>query len=820
MNLISALYSKVKGLIDYVVTYWKKPPKGQYVSNKEILNYSLGGMGIMLVSSFIAHFAIGAGSLLLGAAIGLRPMHLQTLATVLTVIQFFMYIIRGKIVDNTRTKWGRFRPYIALGSIPVMILAIIFLFINFEHKTYNEKLILTMIFCISIYVLMPFFTDSHGELRSVITPNSAERTKIISVSQIIASFAPTIVNLFFPILSDLTGGLTKINTYRYIALPMGVIGVFMALFCAFGTKERVVMSKNYVQKSSIFRDMSDVWRNKYWWIRHISGLVGAFEGAYGAIFGWMFVYGTQNMAAYGVLQTVLGTASLISMVITPYLLRLFGNRRLMLIHNALNVVLIGIMCVTFSNWVIFFILYYINTIINQLTIVYDPAIHAEVKDYQQYISDKRMDFTFGAAGQITLPIGIALGYVIPIIYEAWGITTNFDILYDPRVRYEIFYILCGISVLGAAMNLIPLFFFRLSRQKHRIIVAVLRYRATLIDYYLTGDSVSPYAVKELVEDVNMINETTAMESPNIKEYKAALKQAYLMPKKNAEETQAYKEALKQAKAMPKDTYENRKARNEAILVSKELLVTKNERKAAIKKAFKEMEGAENILFLKDGIKEIWNKELSKYDNDFEQVKICCYEKLSAVSPNELINLTENDFTACLNCLDGQSKTLITGKPNKDYIKAKKFYAKFIKQLNKMKNKIVKIYGAGEIIVPDPADIEIANALPSSTKEEIKFRKQEISRLEKINKDYSNAVQLYLNVNDKLLKYRASKLYDEVAALYERSVADVMRIDEETRLREEQEDAAKKEEFARLKQERQNKKEAKKNRYNSENGGDQ
>lgn len=820
MNLFTTTYQKVKGVVDYVITYWKKPPKGQYVSNKEILNYSLGGMGVMLIGSFVAHLGIGAGSMLLGAAIGLRPMHLQTLATILTVIQFFMYIIRGKLVDNTRTKWGRFRPYIALGSIPIMVLSTIFLFINFEHKTYNEKLILTMIFCMSIHILVPFFTDSHGELRSVITPNSAERTRIISVSSIISSFAPTIVNLFFPILSDFTGGLTKINTYRYIALPMGLIGVFMALFCAFGTKERVVMSKNYVQKSSIFRDMSDVWKNKYWWIRHVSGLLGVFEAAYTAIFGWMFIYGTQNMAAYGVLQTVLGTASLISMAITPFLLRLFGNRRLMLLHNALNVVLIAIMCVTFSNWLIFFILYYINSIINQLTIVYDPAIHAEVKDFQQYISDKRMDFTFGAAGQITMPITIALGFVVPIIYEAWGITTNFDILYDPRIRYEIFYVLCGLSVLGAAMNLFPLFFFRLSRQKHRIIVAVLRYRATLVDYYIGGDTFSPYAVKELVEDVNMINETMAMESPNLKEYKSALKKAYKLPKRNAEETLAYKQALKIAKALPKDNKDDRIIRNEAIQVAKALLVTKNTRKAAIKKAFKDMQEAENILFLKDGIKEIWDKEMTKYDNDFEQVKICCYEKLASVSPNELIHLTENDFASCFNCLEGQSKTLSTGKPNKDYIKAKKFYARFIKQLNKMKHKIIKIYGVNDIIVPDTAEIEIANALPSSTKDEIKLRRQAISRLEKINKDYSNAVHLYLNVNDKLLKYRASKLYNEVEALYESSVADVMRIDEETRLRDEAEALAKKEEFARLKQERQNKKDAKKNRRNDKNGGDQ
>lgn len=109
-------------------------------------------------------------------------------------------------------------------------------------------------------------------------------------------------------------------------------------------------------------------------------------------------------------------------------------------------------------------------------------MHSEVKDYQQYISGKRMDFMFGVAGLIGTPVTMLTGLAIPYVYECMGLTTNYDILYDPNVRNTMFYILCLLSIVGAIMNLIPFSFYSLSREKHRNIIKVLRYRALFDDY--------------------------------------------------------------------------------------------------------------------------------------------------------------------------------------------------------------------------------------------------------------------------------------------------------------------------------------------------
>lgn len=809
MKKIKQLVGKGKNALENVVTYWNKPAKGEYVSYKEIINYSVGGMGQNMVLYLTGFFGFGISNLLIASAIGIRPLHIQNMATIMTIVQVVMAIVRGKLVDNTRTKWGRFRPYIALASIPIVVLSAIFLFLNFEVMSYNQKLAIVFAFGMSIQVIQPLFADSYTELRTVISPNSNERAKVITLSAIVYSIAPTVYNLFIPILSDFTGGFTNINTYKFVVLPVGVLGVFMSLFAAFGCKERVVAAENYVQKSNIFHDIMEVWKNKYWWIRNISGLVGGLEGAYLVIFGWIFIYDTQNMTSYGLFNTILGTASLISMAITPFLLKKLGNKRIMIFHNLVNIVFIAFMCFTFTNWVIFFILYYLNTVANQLIIVYDPAIHSEVKDYQQYISDKRMDFTFGAAGQINLPVTIALAYIVPIVYEAMGVTTNYDIIYDPRIRYNFFYVLCGISVLGATLNLLPLLFYRLSREKHTVIITALRYRAVLEDYYLTGN-VEPHRIKELVEDVNNINEIKQTDMPNIKELKAEWLKCYKMPKDDKAEREEYKRAKAQAMAMPKNSKEEKIARREAIEKCSEILVTRNTRKTAIKQARLAYEEGERIVNLKDGISEIWETELSKFDVEKERVRINCYEKLMSYQPNELKDISEKDFEDCLTANLSVADNLSDEAKDKSRQKSLKVYNNFIKKVNKMKENITKVYGGGSIVVPNEEDVKRVNEMPETTKEELKLKREEIAKIDKINSNYNKAVGLYVSAKEKLIKYESTKLYSEVEKLYEQAVIDARILDEEEAAEDARIKKEKIDELERLKKEKADKKMARKN----------
>ena len=519
MNVVKLVSSVFKD----VTSHWKRPAEGNFVSYKEIVNLGLGGMGNNFTMVLVGYMGLNAGNTLLGSTIGIRPLHLQYMLTIQTVLNVLFFFVRAHIVDNTRTKWGRFRPYIAFMGIPLAIMSVIFVFLPFQTMAYNDKLLCVFVFAITISMVQPLFTDTYSELQTVITPNSEERAKVISINSLIYSFAPTVTGLFVPILSNITGGYTNINTYRYVLAPVTILGLGLNFFTAIGCKERVVTSSSYVQKVGIIEGAFMIFRNKHWWIRTIAGLIGFLESATGVFFGWIYIYGVQDMTSYGILNTVMGTASGIAMAITPFLLKKLGNRKLLIYHNLINVFLLFILMFTFKVPTIMFIIMYMNNLINALSIVYNQVMHSEVKDYQQYICGYRMDFVFGLAGMITMPITLMTGYVIPYVYECYGLTTNYDILYDPNVRNSLFFVLCILSIIGAVLNLIPYFFYSMSKEKHRNIVRVLRYRA-LFDDFETGDF-NADIIKNGVEAVRSGLELNDKPVPDLKALKAEIKNA-------------------------------------------------------------------------------------------------------------------------------------------------------------------------------------------------------------------------------------------------------------------------------------------------------
>ena len=530
-----------------LTTHWKRPAQGNFVSYKEIINLGLGGMGNQFTMVLVGYMGLNAGNTLLGSTIGIRPLHLQYMLTFQTILNVLFFFIRAHIVDNTRTKWGRFRPYIAFAGIPLAIMSVIFVFLPFNTMSYNDKLICVFAFAITISMIQPLFTDTYSELQTVITPNSEERAKVLSINSLIYSFAPTLTGLFVPILSNLTGGYTNINTYRYVLAPVTLLGLGLNFFTAFGCRERVVTSSSYVQKVGIIEGAFMILKNKHWWIRTIAGLIGFLEGATGVFFGWIYIYSVQDMTTYGILNTVMGTASGIAMAITPFLLKKLGNKKLLIYHNLLNIVFLVILMFTFKVPTIMFIIMYMNALVNALSLVYNQVMHSEVKDYQQYICGYRMDFVFGLAGMITMPITLLTGYVIPYVYECFGLTTNYDILYDPNVRNSLFLVLCVLAIVGAILNLIPFCFYSMSKEKHQNIIRVLRYRA-LFDDFETGDF-NADIIKNGVEAVRSGLELNDSPAPDLKKLKADIKSA------KGEQKELAKKAYQKAKSFAADQAE-------------------------------------------------------------------------------------------------------------------------------------------------------------------------------------------------------------------------------------------------------------------------
>lgn len=337
------------------------------------------------------------------------------------------------------------------------------------------------------------------------SPNTEERTDIMSVGQIVFSFAPTITNLVIPALAPLTGGLNDIRTYRIIYPVFTLVGLGLTYFIYAKTNERIIYSKSENRSLRFSDALRSAAKNKYYWITNVATWIGFLESAYLTILQWTFVYAMPEKQAWlGVANTVIGNGALWAMLIAPFLIRRFGKRNLLIWCNVANIFLLATLYFSYQNIWFIMIICYVNNFINVFGNIYNPGIQADMKDYHQWKTGERIDGMFGVLGIIGTVIGFGTGYVLPALYKMCGLNTDYDVLYDAATRNNIFRMLIISSIIGALLNCIPFLFYDLTEEKHYGMMKVIRLRAALDDY--TTGSVDANELKECAQIIRAAEE--------------------------------------------------------------------------------------------------------------------------------------------------------------------------------------------------------------------------------------------------------------------------------------------------------------------------
>lgn len=354
---------KIKQTVSSVKEHWSSPPEGRYIPYKEILAYSVGGIGVKFVIYTVWYISLSATSLLAGSALGLKNGDLVKLNMIATVIGLFLGPIRGLIIDNTRSSKGKFRPYLLYTGIPSAILLTVFAFLPFETMTYNQKLWSLFISYMLLQLCYPFYDQAYTTLVQVMSPNSTERADVITVSTFIYSLAPTIMGFFVPLIAGFTGGLEHINAYRVIMPALGIGGALIGLFSYFGTKERIIVSKDYTPKVPFFKGIGAGIANKYQWARSLTSWCILFQAGVGNVTTWYFYYGIKDVlnlstekqgVLNGTLMTILGAAATPAMLLSPLLIRKLGKRNMYIFYILGNVItLVGMYLFIEQIWVLY-----------------------------------------------------------------------------------------------------------------------------------------------------------------------------------------------------------------------------------------------------------------------------------------------------------------------------------------------------------------------------------------------------------------------------------------------------------------------------------
>ncbi len=643
-NTQPKIIKKAKDAVHTVKDYWSVPPKGKYISYKEVAALSGAGFGVNWTTLLASTIGLNASNFLVGASIGLRPMDLQVMLIVANLIGIPIGIFRSWYYDNHHLSGGKFLPFIRRTGLPIVLTSLVFVWLPYEHFSYMAKAVAVWLMYFLLNIFLSFYNESYTYFQQIISPDAQERATVMSISQVIYSLAPTISNLFIPMIAGWTWGLNNIWTYRVIYPVFTVIGLIISTVFFRKVKERLILPKKKLEPVRMLDAIREVAKNKYYWIIQAAGWVVFLESGYGVILGWSFVYayGGEYQSYLGLANTIIGNAALWSMLLAPLAIKAMGKRNLLITANSINIVVLIILYFTYKNLVLICVIWYFNTFINTFWNIVQHNISADMRDYHQWKTGVRVDGLFGPLGMIGTVISFFTGMVYPAIYEKMGLIEDYNVLYDDTIRNNLFEVLIICSAVGALLNLIPFCFYDLTENKHKAYVSVLKIRAMFENY-----SLGVLENGELEEAMEIIHEARSLYG---KEKQIADKNASKQDKKKIKETnlaieraaiimedlnkfsgeagiarlaqartdfangklyfyENADEELREAKKLPKTTKAEKEIRSDAIKNAK----IKRESASLIRKY-----GIENISAPDESVKEeIQNRETSGF---FESMK--------------------------------------------------------------------------------------------------------------------------------------------------------------------------------------------------------
>ena len=733
-----------KGLdtVNDVKTYWRQPRPGEYVPYREVVMLSVGWMALLMSIQWAIGF--GVGNQFTGMTLGMNNRELVVMGYVCTAIGYILTPLNAWIVDNLRSKDGKYRVYIKL-AVPSMLLTLLSLWLPYEQVkgigAFGRYAMIAMLFLmgqVQGYV-QGWVNTGITNMVHVITPNTQERTKIMAITSIIYSAGYTINNVYYPVMVDLlceNGDKYNMRYFRGAYTPMALL-MPLVLVAYFGTHERLVLPKSRITKMSFTGSLRAVAGNKIFWIKCADGWNDFLEGAKGNVWDWM-VYRAHIMksSTYGILNTISYNAMFWGMLFSPWFIKKFGKKKIKIFKNTAQIFLIASYFLFYKTSFAAVGLFIVNTLDRFVDTgnVIDAAIEADMRDNQQYLIGERIDGAFGFvstyAGGV---IGAVTGLFLPWVYKKKGydgtdhsvldLYKNYDeskprsqqTLNENSVLYSLMDTRLGISVFGAAVDVLPWFAYDITETGQKGMLRVIR-------------------IRTLVEDKN-VNAEGKEDSAYIEGCEAVLKAREYAgrPKKEI----PHRSAVTAAREQKADTPEEKAARAESVRAAKKAI-------ADARDFNEEVEIADFVM-----------RELHRFETEFGQAQLALCRAIVSGGPQRFFDNAEN--------LIRMANALPTS-----HVKEEKTWrrqeVRNAHQLVKSAKLAAKYYPEG-VREFDPAVYEAAYDMPDGTKEEARLRRKAMKEASAEQNIYALVASPYLAALRTLNLYEGYNHIDELIADY-------------------------------------------------------
>lgn len=299
----------------------------RYLRPKEIAGFLLTSFGQKNLSQYVNAFRQFF-------AISFLGMSGSTYGIIMFIESIYDAVddsISGLIIDRTRTRWGRLRPWLVIPT-PFWAIAMIMLFTTPAFLVHEWQKVIWTVVAIFVYNLGMSYFGAWTIMLYNITPNNNERDNLIATSKfadLFGVFLPSIASMCVGFLPGLTkNAIGMQDIYTGFAVIITVIAAFTAFFGFSAMRERVPLaSREQMKEVGVIESFKNVFKNRPMFVLVLSGFFAGFKSVGVASESFYWMHNSKNVAHGSIAGIFTGIPNYIMVPLAPKLIRRFGAKK-------------------------------------------------------------------------------------------------------------------------------------------------------------------------------------------------------------------------------------------------------------------------------------------------------------------------------------------------------------------------------------------------------------------------------------------------------------------------------------------------------------
>lgn len=364
-------------------------------------------------------------------------------------------------------RYGRYKPFLVAYGIPIAALTCLIPFVP-RTLDYTTRLVILHF----LFTLRGRFTacyyDNAKTIIAVITPNSVERQKYYSFGAIFLGGLRSIFRIVYPIMIRATGGYLDIRSYQ-IFVPILCVFCIAISFLMAGVKEHVSENQGTTAPKVEFGQAAKtILRNKYFWIVQLAAMFGLWNAIADGVINYALVYSLRVEWLTGVVS-IAGITSVIGNLAMPFLVKRLEKRTIVIVLRLTWALITAGYLIGLHNGnsiPILMLFIFLRSAISAGCSGITDGLNADILDYHQWKTGQRADNMISIFSWFTTPIATLLGLVAPALLKYFGLTSDWDVLFDSAVFSNVMHVYVYLCIAGLIISTVPFIWYDMTREKH------------------------------------------------------------------------------------------------------------------------------------------------------------------------------------------------------------------------------------------------------------------------------------------------------------------------------------------------------------------